>query len=532
MKKQKRIIGAIVSIFLSTLLFFGCVSASVESPVLSQVEREEGLEYSLTLLHTNDHHGATLSKDGKFGLPERATFIKGVRKTNENVLLLDAGDINSGSALSNIYHAEPDILAYNTMEYDAVTFGNHEFDGNLAKIQNQMEISEFPWLAANIKFVTGEFLGEPYIIKDYPGFRVGVLGLTTTRTTTIAKPDESLVFADEIAIATEYVEILKTQKNCDIIIVLGHLGDVQESENHITSVKLAETVSGIDIIVDGHSHTKMEEPLFVNDTYIVSANEWGKYVGIGLLTVKDGELIDFDWKAEEITQEKYPRDGEVATILATYAKEMESTLNKVAFQTTEEFDFGNKLPRKIETPIGNLIVDAQVAYLKSCGVEVDFGFINGGTIRGGFPKGDVTWADILYVLPFENYSYVITLKGSDVIKLFDYIGSVNQGSGGFPQVSKEVNYTVTYDETGMNGEISNVLINGEEINPNKNYRIAINDYLATGGDGYTILKNAIETFNSSMLLSDVVYSYVKSLKEPISPKTDGRIKIIGGIDIY
>ncbi|MBR4012248.1 MAG: metallophosphoesterase, partial [Spirochaetaceae bacterium] len=236
-------IGTIVAILLAVLMIFGCAST------MKPVDREAGVEYKLTILHTNDHHGATLSKDGNYGLAERATFIKSVRAANENVLLLDAGDINTGSALSNMYAAEPDILAYNAMGYEAITFGNHEFDGSLEKLQKQMEISNCPFLAANITDSKGNFLGEPYIIKDYPGFRVGVLGLTTLRTLTIASPDKDLVFADEIETATEYVKLLKEKMNCDIIIVLGHLGDVLEESTQNTSVKLAENVEGIDIIV-------------------------------------------------------------------------------------------------------------------------------------------------------------------------------------------------------------------------------------------------------------------------------------------
>ena len=523
--------GKVLGIFLSIFVIFGCVSPQPEEQIILPVEREVGVEYTLTLVHTNDHHGATLSKDGKFGLAERGTFIKSIRKENENVLLLDAGDINTGSALSNMYAAEPDILAYNILEYDAVTFGNHEFDGTLEKLQKQMEISDFPWLAANITFEDGSFLGKPYIIKDFPGFRVGVLGLTTLRTLTISSPDESLVFADEIATAQEYVDILKNTMKCDIIIVLGHLGDVVEEASQNTSIKLAETVSGIDIIVDGHAHTKMEEPLFVNGTYVVSANEWGKYVGVGILSVVDGELVDFKWKTEEITSEKYPRDGEIATVLVPFVRGSEAALKEVVLETTEEFVFGNKLSRKIELPLGNFVADAQVEYLATHGVEVDFAFTNGGNIRSSLPKGKVTRENILTVLPFENYVYVVTLKGSDVIDLFNFIGSINQGAGGFAQVSKEVSYTITYDETGMNGEISNVLVNGSPLDENRTYKIAVNDYLASGGDGYEALTKSIDTFNTSMLMSDVVIEYAQSLGAPISPTTEGRITIIGGIDI-
>ena len=521
----KKVHISIISIFLSVLLIFGCAST------MKPVYREAGIEYNLTLLHTNDHHGATLSKDGNFGLAERASFIKLVRAQNENVLLLDAGDINTGSALSNMYAAEPDILAYNAMGYEAVTFGNHEFDGTLEKLQKQIQLASFSWLGANITFRDGSFLGKPYLIKDYPGFRVGVLGLTTLRTYKIANPDKSLVFADEIATAQKYVDILRNKMRCDVIIVLGHLGDVEEEASQNTSVKLAETVSGIDIIVDGHTHTKMEDPLFINGTYIVSANEWGKYVGVGTLSVVDGILVGFDWRGEEISSEKYPADSEIAGIIAPYAVGAEEALKEVVLETTDEFVFGNKLSRKIELPLGNFVADAQVAYLASCGVNVDFGFTNGGNIRTALPKGNVTRENLLTVLPFENYVYVVTLKGADVIELFNYIGSINQGAGGFAQVSKEVSYTLTYDETGMNGKISNVLINGSLIDESRTYKIAVNDYLAAGGDGYEVLTKSIDTFNTSMLMSDVVIEYAQSLGQPISPVTEGRITIVGGIDV-
>ena len=523
-------VAKILAILLFVFLIFSCASTPKEKR-LPPVKRESGVEYQVTLLHTNDHHGATLSKDGKFGLAERATFIKSVRQEKKNVLLLDAGDINTGSALSNMYDAEPDILAYNAMGYDAVTFGNHEFDIPLEKLQNQIEKSTFPWISANITFENGDFLSNPYIIKDFPGFRVGIIGLTTLRTLNIGNPDSSLLFENEIAATTKYVEILKERKNCDIIIVLGHLGDVLEEASQNTSIKLAEAVPGIDIIVDGHSHTKMEKPLEVNGTYIVSANEWGKFVGKGTLTVVDGILVDFDWNSEEITTEKYPADSEIAAIIAPFAEGAETALKEVILQTTDEFIFGNKLSRKIPTPIGNFVADAQIEYLAAHGVTVDFSIINGDQLRKPLPKGNVTRENILSVLPFENYLYVVTLTGRDVMTLFNHIATINQGSGSFPQFSKGISYTITYDETGMNGEISDILINDEKINPEKNYKIAVSHYLAAGGDGYEILTKSIDTFNTSMLISDIVIEYAQSLEGPISPKLENRITIIGGIDI-
>ncbi len=525
MKSLFKKIGLISLILASVFMVFSCTSA----PKIESVPREAGVAYTLTLMHTNDHHGATLSKDGAYGLAERATYINKVRSENANVLLLDAGDINTGTALSNMFYAEPDIKAYNMMGYEAVVFGNHEFDGTLAKLEGQMAVSEFPWLSANITREDGSFLGKPYITKDYEGFRVGIFGLTTLRSQVIASPDASLTFADEIETAAKYVDILRNKEKCDIVIVLGHLGDIEEAAGQNTSFKIAAAVDGIDIIVDGHSHSFFEEAKKINNTWIVSSNEWGKYVGTGTLTVIDGALADFTWAPEKITTDAYPADEAILAMLDPYIVKANESLKEVVFQTVSGLPAGNKDSRKWETAIGDFVADAQDGYLAAHGVKVDFGFTNGGNIRADFPAGDVTRENVLTVLPFENYVYVVTLNGSDVAELFQFIATLNQGAGGFPQMSKNVKYTLTYDAEGKNGQISDVTISGEPVDTTRTYRIAINDYLAGGGDGYEVLTRSIDTFNTSMLMSDVVIEYAQSLTEPVSAETSGRITVVGGI---
>ena len=196
--------------------------------------------------------------------------------------------------------------------------------------------------------------------------------------------------------------------------------------------------------------------------------------------------------------------------------------------TASEFEFGNKLPRYGETALGNLLCDATVGYVTTTGVYVDFAIQNGGTIRSRLPAGVVTKGDILTMLPFENYIYVLSLKGEDVIELFEYIGTVKQGAGGFPQFSKEVSYTLKYDQQG-NGKVTDLLIDGQPIVPSAIYSIATNDYLAGGGDGYEVFKKCIDSYNTSMLLSEAVVEYAKTLPQPVQPSKDGRIKVVGGI---
>ena len=508
-----------VFLLLSAFLFTGAASlfATPAREASSQNTVRE-----LILLHTNDHHGVVLPNGGRGGLAEVAAYVKGVKALTPNVLLLDAGDINTGAALSNMFDAEPDILAYNLMGYDAATFGNHEFDGNQAKLLKQISQASYPYVSSNVKTSDGGFLGgNQYIVKRYEGFTVGIFGLTTLRTPTIASPDRSLTFINEIDAARDAVNILRNRERVDIVIGLTHIGDVKEDPTHITSPELAAAVSGIDIIVDGHSHTFMERPLRVGSTYIVSANEWGKYVGQGRLSIQNGRLVGFDWKPIPIGA-----DAQVTALLAPYIEQSNASLKEVVGQAADTFVFGNRLTRYQETALGNMITDANVWYFRNVSNQnLDFAFHNGGNMRAELPQGPLTREQILTVLPFENYLYIASLRGSEILELFDFIATIPQGAGGFPQFSKEVRYTIDIP----NKSISDLTIGGAPVDPNRIYRFCTNDYILGGGDGYVVMSKAQDLFNTSLLLSYVVIEYINSQSGIITPATDGRMTVIGGV---
>jgi 5'-nucleotidase/UDP-sugar diphosphatase len=263
-------VAAVMAVLLAFVLLAGCATGG--KPVV----REAGKAYELVLLHTNDHHGRVESMSGVGGLAERATFIRSVRFQNPNVLLVDAGDFNTGSALANMFAGEIDIKAYNIMGYDAVTFGNHEFNKGQAQIDRQLALAEFPFVSSNIQTANGKFLGgNQYLVKNYEGIRVGIMGLTTLRTLVISSPDKSLKFIPEIEAAKAVVDILRNREKVDVVIALAHMGDVKEFDDHVTTVELAQAVPGIDIIVDGHTHSKFDTVKMVGNTWLVSANEWG-----------------------------------------------------------------------------------------------------------------------------------------------------------------------------------------------------------------------------------------------------------------
>ena len=517
-----RLSVALITAALLVTLLTGCAGGA------KPVKWEAGKAYELVLLHTNDHHGSVLSaSDGTGGLAERATFVKSVRAANPQVLLVDAGDINTGTALANMFNGEIDINAYNLIGYDAMTFGNHEFDGTQKKLDAQIAAANFPFVCSNIKTADGKFLGgHQYLVKDYNGFRVGLLGLTTLRTLVIASPDKSLKFINEIEAAKEAVDLLKNKEKANIIIAITHMGDVKEYPDHITSLELAAAVPGIDIVVDGHSHSKFDAAKQVGNTYIVSSNEWGRFVGQGKLTVVNGQLIRFDWSPVAINNKTYTPDPAVAAMIAPYKDKADASLKEVVGEAADTFIFGNRLTRYQETALGDMICDANVWYFKNVyNQSIDFAFHNGGNMRAQLPKGKLTREQILTVLPFENFLYIASLKGSEINELFDFIATVPQGAGGFPQFSKEVRYTIDIP----NKKISNLTIGGAPVDPNKTYRFCTNDYILGGGDGYTVVTKAQDKFNTSLLLSYVVIEYIADQKGIITPSTDGRMTVIGGV---
>jgi 5'-nucleotidase/UDP-sugar diphosphatase len=153
----------------------------------------------------------------------------------------------------------------------------------------------------------------------------------------------------------------------------------------------------------------------------------------------------------------------------------------------------------------------------------DFGMVTGGTIRTDLPAKDLLLKDVYAVLPFDNTMYLVTLKGTDVQALFDYIATIKQGNGAFPQVSDGVSFTINYDKKTC----ENILIGGKPIDPNKDYKIATDSYHATGGDGYNVFKNSTRAYDSSVWMRDAFVAYLKSLNAPIAPVDAKRITIVG-----
>lgn len=477
-------------------------------------------EREIILLHTNDSHGSILPVDGMGGMAERATFIKMVRKNNPYVLLVDAGDINTGQAVSNMFDARPDIEAYNFMGYDAVTAGNHEFDKPLEVLKKQMQWAEFPFVISNVTF-ENQLIGKENLIKELNGVKIGLFGLTTKNTSNVSVCAKDLVFSDELETARREVRALK-KSGAEVIIGLVHLGFSETTPDFITSYKLAEQVEGIDILVDGHSHSFIQEPVRINHTWIVTANQSGNFVGKGSMKVKQGKMTGFVW--QPVPMKGIAPDSVLLRRLNVYLevakKDLETIVGK-AEQNFVLFEGERNIARYEESALGNLVADALKWKAEQLHLHVNFGLTNSGGIRAGLSAGTITKGEVMSVLPFSNVLEIVEMKGEQVCRLFDFIATVPPGNGAFAQVSKEVR--VEYDREA--GRVKGLSIEGKPVEKSRIYRMATCDYVAAGKDGYSAGLKENNRENTSRLLSDVVMEYI-AYRETITPGTDGRIRIV------
>lgn len=512
-------------------LILAAVAAIFAVACVSQPAAPAGGEVKIAVLHVNDTHGHPIAYNNGSniavgGLPAMAMFVGQARAEYDNVLVLDAGDFNTGLSESNFFKAEPDVVGRNMIGFDAVALGNHEFDNELSVLKAQMDLAEFPMLAANVKTKDGALVADKaYIVKTFQGVKVGIFGLITKETEIVGNPAivKDLVFEDEIETAKAMVKVLREKEKVQVVIALVHLG---MDEVYVPGSKgLAAAVSGIDLIVDGHSHTLVKEPVVVNGTPIVQANQWGMYVGKGVITVKDGKVAGFGWELVSINHNnkgapvgpQFEQHPLIQPVLSDYADRVEGLLKEKIGVAADTFP--NAMTRKAETAIGDLVTDAMKYVTAAQGV--DFAMNNGGGIRADLPAGDITKKSVFTVLPFDNSVTVIKLKGSDVQAMFDYVATTI-GKGAFAQMSDGVSYTINVAA----GKCENILIGGKPIDPAKVYTIATNSYLADGGDGYAMFKNQLNRYETSMFQRDALIQYVQKLGKAVVPEIKGRITIV------
>jgi 2',3'-cyclic-nucleotide 2'-phosphodiesterase (5'-nucleotidase family) len=473
----------------------------------------------LTILHTNDTHGHLLPfsypdpRDPESylntlpalkdigGAARRATVIDQARgEWAANVLLLDAGDIMDGTPFSVQYTGLADITAMNTIGYDAMVTGNHEYNMSQPQFRKLVESAQFPVICANARLASNNVPILPTrIVFERGGLRVGVFGLTTLESQSYPANRDGIQILDPVTVAGEMVRELE-QAQVDVIVALTHIGFDED-------VELAKQVPGIDVIVGGHSHTRLPEPQLVahgeptahdiNSTVIVQDFQWGGELGrldLTLYREDDGAYDVMTQKGRLIPITKdIPEDPDVARAVDKYYEPMKPIYFEVLAQATGDF-----LNSGLERATVNLVAD-----LMREATGADIALQNYGGTRESIVKGPVRMWEVASVLPFNNKLVVMKLTGK----------RLREGLSNQMEFLGFSNMKVVW---GEGGPVS-IEVGGESLDDTRVYTAVTTDYIA--GKCFADVKDVEPT---DMLQRDTIADLIRK-KGTISPVLDGRI---------
>ncbi|MCW2243826.1 bifunctional metallophosphatase/5'-nucleotidase [Azospirillum canadense] len=474
---------------------------------------------TLTFLHINDIYEISPIK-GQGGFAPLMTLLKQARQRDANAVTTVGGDFLSPSLLSGTTRGDQMIALFNAIGVDAVTFGNHEFDFGDDVLKTRISESKFPWIGTN---VLSKADGKPYggavatWTKTVGDIKVGFLGVITPETAHLSSAGPEIRFDNVKETAAAAVKALR-DGGANVVVALTHLTIAEDRD-------LATTVKGIDLVLGGHDHDAIS--VYEGSTLILKAGHDGQYLGVVELAVstKAGEkgptttVLPTEWRFT--TTAGVTPDAEVATLVRKYTDNLDTTLAAVIGTTETELDSRKDVVRTREASMGNLIADA----LRE-GLKADVAITNGGGIRADalHPAGSkITRKDIFAELPFGNVGVLTELKGIDLMAALEHgVSKVEDKAGRFPQVS---GVTFTYDPKLPSGtRVTEAKVGGKPLDPAAVYRVATNDYMLKGGDGYGALTRGKVVVDPSgaVLMATIVMDYVEA-KKTVAPKVEGRI---------
>ncbi|RLW68343.1 MAG: hypothetical protein B6D68_03810 [spirochete symbiont of Stewartia floridana] len=522
------------------VLLLSMLAAGLVMPLAARGNPEVSSEgdWALTILHTNDVH-SHLDVDYKerYGAAKIGYMADKIKAAYDNVLLLDAGDYVMGTVYYSVFEGEADRKVMNLLDYDAMTLGNHEFDYGNPGLMNFISELETPIVGTTIDFSEYPEIDElvdPYIIRDMDGRKVGIIGATVPETTTISSPAEGIVFNDVISSVQPIVDELEAE-DVDVIVLLSHNGYIKDQE-------FAAQLDGVDVIVGGHSHTLVQgddyptvlrsasdEPVLV-----VQAGSYNKYLGNLTVTFDDAGVATSWWGDPILMAASVPLDEEIADYVAGLSKDLEPLIGKVLGTVKTELTTS----RVAESSLGNFITDAMLYDVRDQGVQV--ALTNGGGIRADVGTGDLTMGKLMEVLPFGNLIATFEIKGSDLRQVFEHgVSRTEEQHGRFLQMAGA---RIVWDPAGepfdyatqTGGRITEVYIDDRKggwnpLDPDAIYKVAANNYIRAGGDGYLVLKEkAIDPYDAGTLDLDAIEIYMEEvLNSVIDYKPEGRIQRVG-----
>lgn len=529
-----------LTVFLLVFLLafsFACKTKTAE-PAVAEVTAtpepasEPALDQDLAILYTNDVHCAVDSGIGYAGV---AALKQQLLDEGCYVALVDAGDAVQGDAIGTLSKGSYIVDIMNEVGYDVATPGNHEFDYGMDRFFELRDMAKFPYVSANfVDLTTGEPVLEPYAMLAYNNVKVAFVGVSTPMTISTSTPtffqdaNGNYIYgfsqkdgADGFYAVVQQAVDAAIADGADYVVALAHLG-IDASTSPYTSSELIEHTRGIDVVIDGHSHSTVECERVKNlDGERVLLTQTGtKLNAVGMLYItKDGSI------STGLITDYTEKDADTEAYIAQIQAQFEELLNEVVASTEVDltiFEPGTdpavRIVRNSETNLGDLCADA---YRYISGADV--AFVNGGGVRTDIATGDITYGDIIKVHPFGNELCMVEATGQEILDALEMGARVTpEESGGFLQVSgltyeihTYIPSSVTLDENNMfvsvDGEyrVKNVTVGGEPLDLSKTYTLACHNYLLKdAGDGYTMFQDNTFLLDSIMIDNQVLINYI------------------------
>ena len=530
-----------------------CVAAGFPQPGQVAPERVQ-----ITILGTTDLHGNInpidyyTNKPDNRGLAKVATLIKRIRGEQPNVLLIDSGDTIQGSPLESFHGRknnqprDPMMLVMNSLKYDAMTVGNHEYNFGLKVLEKARQEALFPWLSANTyETKTGKPHYQPYLIRNVAGVKIGILGLTTPGIPNWDNPPNyaGLEFHNPILEAKKWVAVLRDREKVDVVVVAMHMGlgeDLRTGEvspgqvpHENDAVQIAKQVPGIDVIFMGHTHRDVPS-LYINGVLITQANAWGRHLARADMYL---EKSPQGWRvyakaARTIpTDDRVEADPEVVKLAEPYDRETQAWLGRTIGESAA--DLSAKDARFRDTAILDLIQKVQLE-----AGNADVSMVASFNSEARIAKGPVSVRDIAGLYVYENTLAVLEVTGQQLKAALEhsaeYFKTYVPGKPITEQINEKIpSYNFDIAE-GVNYEldiskpigqrIQNLTFKGQPVTPDQKFRLATNNYRVNGGGGYEMYKAAPVVYRSSEEIRELIIDWLEKHKTvPTEPNNNWKL---------
>ncbi|MDD5557382.1 MAG: bifunctional UDP-sugar hydrolase/5'-nucleotidase [bacterium] len=476
---------------------------------------EPAARVSLCILHTNDIHGHIVPRrvlgwdEEAGGAAVLAGCVNAVRRENRkkggHTLLLDAGDFFVGSPEGDLSEGVAVVEVMNEIGYDALVLGNHDWDGGVANVIDLASRAAFPFLGANVidlETGTNPPFVLPHLVVECGPLRVGVIGAALGEETPQEAPGGGrIVCGKPWRHVRASVEALRSE-GVECIVLLSHLGLWADK-------RIARDVEGIDVIIGGHHHLKMDEPFRspAGGTLICQAGSYGRHLGRLDLRVdpRSGAVEDYSYELIPLTEGRCPPDRAVAAVVEKWRRATGERFDEVVGRSDADFRKDVDGVRIL----GEMIADGM---REATGAHISFNQRHG--IRGALPGGTVTYRDVYAVLPFDDTLWTVTLTGRQVRDVLERTLSFRRQDN-----LRFSGLAVEYDPAAPRGERLVAAMCGEdELRDGESYLVAVNTYLVHWGFISELVAEGSDLRDTGLMLRDMFSDYIRA-HSPLSPET-------------